>query len=130
MEIQTGKHLRQVLLSTGSLVALLVIVIAAIVAGAAADWWAIAVFVVGVGVITWFAIDLVIASRRAHRDFYSAYAEQRGLQWTEDTSVPAATPLLRRGDTRQADEAFTGDLPGGMQGELALYTYEERGNDG
>jgi hypothetical protein len=130
MEIQTGRHLRRVLLSTGSLVALLVIVIGAIAAGIAANWWAVALFVVGVGVITWFAIDLMIASSRAHRDFYAAYAQQRGLQWNHDSSIPPATPLLRRGDTRQADEAFTGDLPGGVQGELALYTYEERGSDG
>jgi hypothetical protein len=130
VEIQTGKHLRQVLLSTGSLVALLVIVIGAIAGGIAADWWAVAAFVAGAGVIFWFLIDLVIASRRAHRDFYAAYAQQRGLQWVHHTSIPEATPLLRRGDERRADEAFTGQLPGGLQGELALYTYEERSSDG
>src|SRR4029078_2052783 len=121
-----GRTRRRVLRSTGALCALLVIVIGAIAAGIAADWWAVAVFVAGAGVITWFAIDLVIASSRAHRDLYAAYAQQRGLQWAHDTSIPPATPLLRRGDTRRADEAFTGDLPGGVQGELALYTYEER----
>jgi hypothetical protein len=128
VEIQTGKHLRQVLLSTGSLVALLVIVIGAIAGGIAADWWAVAAFVAGAGVIFWFLIDLVIASRRAHRDFYAAYAQQRGLQWAHDASVPAATPLLRRGDERRADEAFTGKLPGDLDGILALYTYEEKGS--
>ena len=128
MEIKTGQHLRQVLLSTGSLVALLVIVLGAFAGGVAANWWAVAAFVAGVGVIFWFAIDLVIAASRARRDFYAAFAQQRGLQWTHDAPVPSSTPLLRRGDTREVDEAFTGRLPGGLQGELALYTYEEKGS--
>jgi hypothetical protein len=129
VEIETGKHLRQVLLSTGSLIALLVIVIGAIAGGIAANWWAVAALVAGVGVIVWFAIDLVVASQRAHRDFYAAYAQQRGLQWAHHTSIPPATPLLRRGDERRADEAFSGALPGNIEGELALYTYEERSSD-
>src|SRR5262249_42474361 len=81
------------------------------------------------GLLLWFVIVLAVASSRAHRDFYAAYAQQRGLQWAQDSSVPAATPLLRRGDTRKADDTFTGRLPGGLQGELALYTYEEKGSE-
>ena len=44
--------------------------------------------------------------------------------------VSASTPLLRRGDTRRVDESFSGTLPGGLNGELALYSYEERSSGG
>ena len=39
------------------------------------------------------------------------------------------TALLRRGDERYAEEEFSGSLPGGMQGQLAFYTYEEETRD-
>jgi hypothetical protein len=75
-------------------------------------------------------VVITVAMRRARAAFCAAFAEQRGLTWQRRAGVPPATPLLRRGDTRRADEAFTGKLPGGLDGELALYTYEERGSDG
>ena len=130
MKVETGKHLRSVLVSRGALIGLLVIVVAAFAAGIAANWAAVAGFVAAVGVLTWFAIVLVVAIRRARSDFYGAYAQQRGLSWQHQGFLPPATPLLRRGDTRRADETFTGKLPGGLDGELALYTYEEKSSDG
>ena len=36
-----------------------------------------------------------------------------------------ATPLLRKGDERRADEIFTGPLADDIEGTLALYTYTE-----
>jgi hypothetical protein len=75
-------------------------------------------------------VAITVAMRRRRNAFCAAYAQERGLNWQHRSGVPPATPLLRRGDTRRADEAFTGKLPGGLEGEIALYTYEERGSGG
>jgi hypothetical protein len=67
-----------------------------------------------------------IASRRAEREFFTAYAAARDLILVESADrVPAATPLLRQGDSRFARDVLTGRLPGGVAGTLALYTYVE-----
>lgn len=75
--------------------------------------------------VTW-----LIANAAARRDFCSAYAESRGLKWHHGHSaLPPATPLLRKGDRRYAEEAFEGELPDGPVGRLALYTYVEESRD-
>jgi hypothetical protein len=130
VEIQTGKHLRQTLTSPVALVLLLIAGGAAGVAGAIAVGAAIGAIAVAAVALIWFLIVLAIAMQRARSDFCAAYAQQRGLSWQHHTSVPQATPLLRRGDERRADEAFTGKLPGDIDGELALYTYAEKGSSG
>jgi hypothetical protein len=129
VEIETGKHLRRTLASPVAWLVLLIVAGVAGVASAIAIGGAVAAIAVAAVALIWFVVVLVLARSRAQSEFYGAYAQQRGLQWAHDTSVPAATPLLRRGEVRRADEAFTGDLPGGLRGELALYTYEERGSD-
>ena len=72
-----------------------------------------------------------LASRQARGDFFRAYADGRRLAWTDDrTTLPAITPLLLKGDRRYAEQTFVGTLPGGLDGKLALYTYEDkRGGD-
>ena len=80
--------------------------------------------------LLWFLTVLGVSINRANNAFYAAYAQQRDLRWQRGATVPPSTPLLRRGDTRQANEMFTGALPGGLNGELALYTYEERSSGG
>jgi hypothetical protein len=126
MEIQRGKYLRQTLASPIALIALVIFAGAAAVAGAIAAGGTVALLAAGGAALFWFLTVLGVAIRRAHNAFYAAYAEQRGLQWDRQAAVPPATPLLRRGDTRRVDEMFVGKLPGGLNGELALYTYEER----
>jgi hypothetical protein len=75
--------------------------------------------------IVLFAVNR-IASRRAEREFYTAYAATRGLILAESADrVPPATPLLRQGNRRFARDFLTGNLPGGVAGTLALYTYVE-----
>jgi hypothetical protein len=130
VKIQTGQQLRRTLTSPVALILLLILGAAAGVGGAIAGGAGLAAAAVGAAALIWFLVVLVVAMSRARRAFYAAYAQQRGLQWAHHSSVPEATPLLRRGDIRRADDAFTGNLPGGIQGELALYTYEERGSDG
>ena len=39
------------------------------------------------------------------------------------------TPLLQKGDKRYAEQRFNGVLPGGLDGSLCLYTYEETTRD-
>ncbi len=126
MEIQTGKALRQTMASPIALIALVIFAGAAGIAGAIAVSAAVGAAAAAAAALFWFLTVLGVAYSRAHKAFYGAYAQQRGLSWQHDSAVPAATPLLRRGDTRRIDESFTGSLPGGLNGELALYSYEER----
>jgi hypothetical protein len=43
--------------------------------------------------------------------------------------LPAATPLLRKGDDRYAERGLSGPLADGVDGVLALYTYEDETTD-
>lgn len=65
------------------------------------------------------------APRRAREAFYEAYAEERGLARQDRGELPALTPLLQRGAARYAERSMSGVLPGGGEGVLAHYTYEE-----
>lgn len=71
-----------------------------------------------------YVIVFVLAGRRAGEDFYGSYAEERGLEHRRNGSLPPATPLLSTGENRGAAQLLAGDLPGGLSGTLALYTYE------
>ena len=130
MEIQRGKYLRQTLASPVALIALVVFASAAGIAAGIAAGAGIGAAAAAAAVLFWFLTVLGVAIRRANNAFYEAYAEQRGLRWERNGIVPPSTPLLRRGDTRRVDEMFAGTLPGGLDGELALYTYEERSSGG
>ena len=130
MEVKTGQQLRRTLTSPVSLISLLLLVAVAGAAGAIAIGAAVGAAAAAGAALIWFLVVLAVAVGRAKKAFYAAYAEERGLGRQHHSGVPPATPLLRRGDTRRADEAFTGKLPGGLDGEIALYTYEERGSDG
>ena len=130
MEIETGKALRQTMATPIALIALVIFAGAAGIAGAVAVGAAVGAGAAAAAALIWFLTVLGIAYRRAHNAFYAAYAQQRGLTWEHHSMAPASTPLLRRGDTRRVDESFTGTLPGGLNGELALYSYEERSSGG
>jgi hypothetical protein len=87
--------------------------------GAAAGVIAIALIVV------W-----AIANSRAREDFFNAYAQGRKLtRIGGKSSLPPITPLLQKGDNRYAEQRFNGVLPGGMDGSLCLYTYEDTSTD-
>jgi hypothetical protein len=75
-------------------------------------------------------VAIVVVKSRARTAFFASYAQERNLTRQTNAPLPAATSLLRRGDSRHADEALTGKLPGGLEGTVALYTYEERGAAG
>lgn len=70
-----------------------------------------------------------IADSRAEDAFFQTYASQRGLALSGRSPLPPATPLLRKGDDRYAERALSGALADGVDGVLALYTYEDETTD-
>lgn len=74
-------------------------------------------------------IVFMLASGKAKEDFFRAYAEACGLSRVDKGGLPPGTPLLRRGDDRYAHQIMSGTLPGGLEGLVALYTYEETHRD-
>src|SRR3954470_1802776 len=81
--------------------------------------------VVLVGLLIVFAI----ADSKAADAFFETYAQQRKLSLGGKGPLPAATPLLRKGDDRYADRTLSGQIGDGIEGTLALYTYEEETRD-
>jgi hypothetical protein len=72
----------------------------------------------------------LIANGQAREDFFNAYAQGRGLTRIDGkSSLPPLTPLLQKGDNRYAEQRFNGVLPGGINGSLCLYTYEDTSTD-
>jgi hypothetical protein len=67
-----------------------------------------------------------LADSRAEDAFFNAYAERRGMFVYDKERLPEATPLLRKGDDRYAERSLKGPLGEGVEGTLALFTYEER----
>ena len=78
-----------------------------------------------VGIVVVFAI----ADSQAADAFFAAYAQQRGYALGGRTALPAATPLLRKGDDRYAERTLTGTIADEVQGMLCLYTYEDETTD-
>jgi hypothetical protein len=76
-------------------------------------------------VLAGIGIVFALADAKAADSFFDVYAKQRGLVLGERSSLPAATPLLRKGDERYATRTLSGALADGVDGTLALYTYEE-----
>jgi hypothetical protein len=75
-------------------------------------------------------IVFLLANSRAESDFFNSYAQSHSLQLQDGRSqIPPVTPLLRRGDNRYATRQLRGTLPGGENGTLAHYTYEEKSRD-
>src|SRR3954449_11218158 len=70
-----------------------------------------------------------IADSKAADAFFETYAQQRGLTLGGKGPLPAATPLLKKGDDRYADRTLSGQIGEGIEGILALYTYEVETTD-
>jgi hypothetical protein len=76
-----------------------------------------------------FIVVLIIATQRARRLEVGAmqgYAAQRGLSFAPTGTLPATTPLLSAGSRRETQDVMTGNLPGGLEGTLAHYTFYVR----
>jgi hypothetical protein len=124
-----GFHFRRLLRKPATWIATGVAVIAAGVAAAvflgAAIGGAAAAGVFLISLLIVFAI----ADSKAEDDFFETYAAQRGLALSGRGPLPPATPLLCKGDDRYAERALMGPLADGVDGVLALYTYEDETTD-
>jgi hypothetical protein len=129
-EVKESAGLRSTIFSAPALIALVVLAGGAAVGGTIAVSAAVGAAAAAAVFVLWLLVVIVIGVDRAKQSFYAAYARERALQWTRGGAIPTSTPLLRRGDTRRADDSFTGNLPGGLEGTIALYTYEEQAAGG
>lgn len=124
-----GFHFRQLMRSTGVLVAIAIVVLAAGAACAVLVGPAVG----GLAALAAFLLSLLavfaIADSRAEDAFFGAYARQRGLELGGRAPLPPTTPLLRKGDDRYAERTLSGPFGDGVEGILALYTYEEETRD-
>lgn len=124
-----GFHFKRLLGRPLTWALIVIFVVAAAVAGAVLVGAAIGA-ATGVGVfLLGLLIVFAIADSRAEAAFFAVYAEQRGMALSGKSPLPPATPLLRKGDDRYAERALAGSLAEGVDGVLALYTYEDETTD-
>src|SRR3954447_145377 len=60
------------------------------------------------GLLITLLVCWIKAVSRAEDAFFIAYAEEHGMTRIEKGQLPAATPLLRKGDEREAEEILSG----------------------
>lgn len=125
-----GFHFKRLMRKPLTWILLIAFTIAAAVAGAAflapAIGGAAAVVTFLVGVLIVFGI----ADSQAEEAFFQAYAREHGLELGGRAPLPPTTPLLRKGDDRYAERSLSGVFADGVEGILALYTYEDETTDG
>ena len=124
-----GLHFKRLIGSPVTLSLGATVAIVALIAGALAAGIAIGGAAAAAAIVLTVVVVFAIANGRAKRDFFTAYATGRGLSLTEEGRLAPGTPFLRRGDDRYAHQIMRGALPGGVDGTLALYTYEETDTD-
>jgi hypothetical protein len=125
-----GLHFKRLMRKPLTWILIAVFVIAAGVAGAALIGPAIG----GAGAVGVFFVAVLvvfmIADSQAADDFFEVYAQTHGLTLIHGRGrLPEATPLLRKGDDHYTERSMTGPLGDGVEGVLALYTYEEETTD-
>jgi hypothetical protein len=126
-----GFHFRRLLSKPLTWIATVVVVLAAGIAGAIYFGATIGAGAAVAALIVSLLLVLAIADQRSEADFFAVYASQRGMRLSSGrTRLPPMTPLLCKGDDRYADHALNGPLAEGVDGVLALYTYEEETSDG
>jgi len=99
------------------------------VAGAALGGPALGAAGFAAGLAIALLVVFALADSRSEDAFFQAYGESRGLAVYGRGRLPQWTPLLRKGDDRYAERALEGALGDGVDGTLALYTYEEESTD-
>ena len=124
-----GFHFKRLLDKPLTWALLVVGVVAAAVAGAVLVGPAIGAAAGAAVLLLGLLIVFMIADSRAEDAFFTAYAEQRGMALSGKAPLPPATPLLCKGDDRYAERALAGPLADGVEGVLALYTYETETTD-
>ncbi len=124
-----GFHFKRLLGKPLTWILLAIFAVAAGVAGGVLVGPAIGAAAAAAVLLLGLLVVFAIADSRAEDAFFSAYAEQRGLALSGKGPLPAATPLLCKGDARYAERALAGPLADGVEGVLALYTYEDETTD-
>lgn len=124
-----GFHFKRLLRKPLTWVAIAIPTIAAGVAGAALIGPAIGAAAAGGAFLLALLIVFAIADSKAEDAFFETYASRCGLTLSGRGPLPPATPLLRKGDDRYAERALAGPLADGVDGVLALYTYEDETTD-
>ena len=84
---------------------------------------AVAIVLIGIGIV------FAIADSRAADAFFATYAKERGYELGGKSALPPSTPLLRKGDRRYANRTLSGPIGEGLEGIVALFTYEEESTD-
>jgi hypothetical protein len=124
-----GFHFKRLLRKPLTWVLIGVFALAGAVAGAALVGPALGLAALVGVVLIGLVIVFFIADSKAADAFFETYAQQRGLALGGKTSLPRATPLLKKGDDRYADRTLSGRIGDDVEGTLALYTYEEETRD-
>lgn len=125
-----GRHFGAIARSPVTLICGGILIVGGAIAGAVAVGPAIGAAAGGAAFLLVLIIVWVMASGRAESEFFQIYAKGHGMQISEGRgSLPQMTPLLRRGDDRYTTRELRGTLPGGEQGTLAHYTYEDTTTD-
>jgi hypothetical protein len=124
-----GFHFKRLLGKATTWIAIAVFVLAAGIAGAVFLGAAIGAVAAGAMLLLSLLIVFAIADSKAEDAFFETYAAQRNLTLSGKGPLPPATPLLRKGDDRYAERALSGSLADGVDGVLALYTYEDETTD-
>jgi hypothetical protein len=124
-----GFHFKRLLGKPLTWVLLAIFAVAAGVAGAILVGPAIGAAAAAAVLLLGLLVVFGIADSRAEEAFFTTYAEQRGMALSGKGPLPGATPLLRKGDSRYAERALAGALADGVDGVLALYTYEDETTD-
>jgi hypothetical protein len=122
-------HFRRLLGKATTWIAVAAFVLAAGIAGAIFLGAAVGAVAAAAMLLLSLLIVFAIADSEAEDAFFDVYAEQRGLSLSGKGPLPPATPLLRKGDDRYAERTLSGPLAGGVDGILALYTYEDETTD-
>lgn len=122
-------HFKRLMRKTLTRVLIGVFMLIALVGVTAFTGWLVGLGAALVVLLLGVAIVWGIADSKATDSFFQVYASQRGLALGGRCPLPAATPLLCKGDDRYAERTLTGPIGDGIEGTLALYTYEEETRD-
>jgi hypothetical protein len=124
-----GFHFKRLMRKTTTLALIAFFTVAAAIGTAVAVGpavgGAVGIAVILVSVLIVFAI----ADSQAEEAFFQSYAKQHGLELGGRAPLPPTTPLLRKGDDRYAERTLSGVIGDGIEGILALYTYEQETTD-
>jgi hypothetical protein len=125
-----GFYFKLLLSRTLTWVAIAAATVAGGVAGTALVSAAIGLAAAGGAFVAALLVVFAIADSRAEDAFFQLYAGQHQMSASGKRQLQPATPLLRKGDDRYAERVLDGPLGDGVEGLLALYTYEEESTDG